>query len=380
MPRLNSSPRVAVFRGDWLVGSETFIRRQMDALHRYEPIGFGLGLVSSSNSKPEDIAVFSRGRLRLRRRLFGITRRSRALDDFLRARSVDVIHAHFGFDGTLIIPTANRLGIPLVVTFHGMDASLMLQEQTVRSWLYRRRLRRFFKSDAQMIAVSEHIAQQLVGFGANRDRIEVAYIGIAVKDGPVPDQSERSGVLFAGRLAEKKGVDTLLRAWGLVDPEVRATHPLTIVGRGPLGDELRRVADQLISDGSVRFADWVTPADLTTMMHAAAVFTVPSQTGSTGDTEGLPTVVLEAASRGAAIVGTVHAGTPEFVRNGIDGVLVAERDHVALATALTRLLSNEGERQRFADSAKARAISAFGIDSRTAVLESIYDRAITQQG
>ena len=72
-------------------------------------------------------------------------------------------------------------------------------------------------------------------------------------------------------------------------------------------------------------------------LREADLFVLPSKRGEDGDRDGLPNVVMEAASQALPIVATDFAGIPEFVRDGVEGLLVPPGDVAALAQALAEL-------------------------------------------
>ena len=108
---------------------------------------------------------------------------------------------------------------------------------------------------------------------------------------------------------------------------------LDLIGDGPLRPELEQAAQDL----PVRFLGWQSPEAVGQAMEDALALMVPSRTAASGDAEGLPTVVLEAQARGLLVVATRHAGIPEAVSDGQNGVLVPEGDPAALGDALVRV-------------------------------------------
>ena len=101
----------------------------------------------------------------------------------LETLSPSFVHAHFGLDGCAAMPLAKRLGLPLVVTFHGYDVTVnektMLQWRTGRQFLTRRS--ELAKTGALFIAVSQFIKQRLLALDFPEERIVVHYIGVDTK-------------------------------------------------------------------------------------------------------------------------------------------------------------------------------------------------------
>ena len=159
-------------------------------------------------------------------------------------------------------------------------------------------------------------------------------------------------VLCVSRLVPRKGQDTLLRAW----PAVLSAAPdatLLLVGTGPFGRNLRRLAERLRVTGSVRFAGAVPGQDLPAYYDAADVFAMPCRTRRGGlDVEGLGIVYLEASATGLPVIGGDSGGAPDAIRDGESGYVVPGRSVTAVADRITALVT---------DPARARAMGEKGL-------------------
>ena len=368
-------PTVAVYIDDWLKPSETFVRSQVESYQRWDHLEVGLGRIDSPTARRTDLVVSPEASATSwTRRWQQLTRRLPAMESLLADRRASLVHAHFGNCGTNILPTARRLGLPLVVTFHGYDATTFMTERTIAGLIYRRRLPELYDYATVLIAVSDHIAQRLIDNGAPPDKVVTRRIGVPMSDTTEAANHERRGVLFVGRLSDKKGVLDLVDAYAALPAATRGRHPLTIIGEGELSRELD---DRIDASGvDVHRLGAQPPARVAAEMSRHTVVAVPSRTAANGDTEGLPTVVYEAARAGTPIVATRHAGIPEAVEDDVTGLLVPERDVVALTTALLTVLEDEALAARLGAGARARAESDFDVTRLTAGLESIYDDII----
>ena len=180
----------------------------------------------------------ARVRSRLPERVAGSAqeRQERQLRSALRRLRPDVLHVHFGTDAAVVSGVAAELGIPLVVTWHGYDATLhdeaLAGSASGRLLLERRA--QLLASSAGTIAVSGFIAAELTRRGADPGAIDVIACGVDTERVVATPPPAGGGLLFVGRLVEKKGLDDLLEALaGLASPP-----PLTVVGDGPLRERL----------------------------------------------------------------------------------------------------------------------------------------------
>ena len=97
-------------------------------------------------------------------------------------------------------------------------------------------------------------------------------------------------------------------------------------------------------------------------LREADIFVLPSRIASDGDRDGLPNVLMEAASQELPILSTSVSSIPEFVENGRQGVLV-EPDAEQLAAALAKMIADPAGRARLAAAARKRLVESFGMDA-----------------
>jgi glycosyltransferase involved in cell wall biosynthesis len=106
-------------------------------------------------------------------------------------------------------------------------------------------------------------------------------------------------------------------------------------------------------------------------LSRAALFLQHSVTDAQGNQEGLPIAIQEAMASGAAVVSTRHAGIPDAVTHGRDGLLVAEGDLDAYAAAIRGLLADPTEAARLADAARRTAVQRFDTTALHRKLEAV---------
>ncbi|MEW6422738.1 MAG: glycosyltransferase, partial [Deinococcota bacterium] len=188
---------------------------------------------------------------------------------------------------------------------------------------------------------------------------------------PAPEPT----VLFVGRFVEKKGAVHLLRAMHAVQQAVPDAR-LILIGDGPLRANMKALAQELRLRCS--FLGKQPLETVREHLRAAWVFCLPSVTASNGDTEGLPTVLLEALATGIPTVTTASAGNTEAVKDGETGLVVAERDEAGLGQALVRLLRDESLRGRLGLAGRQTVLQEFDMSRQAQVLEVLYGRVAGQ--
>lgn len=202
-----------------------------------------------------------------------------------------------------------------------------------RHLLYRWQLAILKQADA-WVAVSARLRESMIAAGVPPCRIVTIPNGVdSVHFAPREHHALRkptgSQVIFVGRLVKEKGLPVLLHAWAKVRQHV-PDAVLHIVGGGPLGVELRALADRLGILGSVRFhghQQTVLP-----FLQSSQLFVLSSYI------EGLSNTLLEAMAVGLPVVATQISGSEDVVRMGENGLLVPPGDAEALAEAIVTIL------------------------------------------
>ncbi|MGV7031058.1 glycosyltransferase [Methylobacterium symbioticum] len=212
-----------------------------------------------------------------------------------------------------------------------------------------------------------------------RSRLFLAYHGLDLARFPAPppvrpardgsDPADPLRLVCVGRLVAKKGHDDLLDALARL-PDLH--WQLTLIGGGALRADLEARAARLGLGARVRFQGALAQPAVIAAMRAADLFVLPTKSAPGGDRDGLPNVLMEAASQDLPILATAFAGTPEFIASGTHGLLVPPGDPAALAQALRDLAGDPGLRRRLALAARARLVRDFamaaGIDAIAARL------------
>jgi glycosyltransferase involved in cell wall biosynthesis len=365
----------AIFRLQLFKTSETFIQAQAGRLRRYKPVFVGRKLFSPA---PEGVEVVTPPGDRLTQARLVLARDVSSLAQALDARRPDVVHAHFAVDGVYAMRLARRIQRPLVVTIHGFDVNLTdhaliasRRPALINYRLFRRDLQ---TSGATFLCVSDFIRRQALARGFPEERTGLHYLGIDIeKLTPGPEPEQAGLIVQVGRLVEKKGVRYAIDALARLSALGREAE-LVIVGEGPLRSELEAHAQAAGVAGRVSFLGAQPHAKTVEWMRRAAVILAPSVTAGTGDAEGLPTVVMEAAALGKPVVACDNGGTAEAVIDSATGFVVPERDVEGLARRLEQLLSDQDARTAMGRAARAHVEASFDMRSQTRLLETIYDR------
>jgi glycosyltransferase involved in cell wall biosynthesis len=270
---------------------------------------------------------------------------------FRRHRARAVL-AEYGTTGVLVMDACRRLSIPLVVHFHGYDASVShVLEENAESY------QRMFKQAGAIIAVSRAMQRKLISLGAPTEKVFYNPCGVDCTEfGEAEPESAPPTFLAVGRFVEKKAPQLTLKAFAEVYKSEPAAR-LRMVGDGELLSECRRLAKELGVDDAVTFLGGQPHSVVQAEMRRARCFVQHSVEAENGDCEGTPVGVLEAGASGLPVISTRHAGIPDVVIEGQTGLLVDERDVQGMADAMLRL-AQDTELARALGNAARRHIEA----------------------
>ncbi|MBX3090966.1 MAG: glycosyltransferase [Cryobacterium sp.] len=277
-----------------------------------------------------------------------------------------VIYAHwFTPQAVVAARVSRRVGVPFVFTTHASDVDVWNRVPVIG-----KRLVRSVSARASAItAVSSRSRDKLLRFlteSADRPSIHVIPMGVPTRETSVSvaeRASARSSLglgsgtmyFFIGRLVEKKGLTYLLDALALVGSQL-AEWTLVVAGDGPLREDLERQAASLGLASRVTFVGYVTGESKRDYLRSADVMIVPSIVTSDGDAEGLPVALLEGLSYGLCCIATNESGADDIITDGVDGMLCAQRDAVALGERLLDL-HRESNKSRAQMSERARSLA-----------------------
>lgn len=282
---------------------------------------------------------------------------------------VGLIHAHFGPAGLTMLPVTRALGVPLLTTFHGSDLSRLLGNR-----VYVLQLQRLLREGDRHLTVSDHFRQRLLSLGCPADRVQTHYLGV-----PVERYRFRKRILDPARvrlvqvanLVAKKGHSCLLDAFR----HLLAIHrdvELLLVGDGPMRPEIEEKIRRLGLSGRVTLLGGLPSESALEVMDGCDIFVQPSETGPNGDTEGIPTAIMEAMSLGLPVVSTHHAGIPELISDGVNGLLGPERDSEAIADRIAALIEEPALYSRISVEGRRTIEERFNLHNQRARLEEIY--------
>ena len=377
---------VASYCATFLKPEMLHIYRQITSLRRVRPVVIAQKRENADRFPFQNIRVVKKPALHFLRRTWfkQIADRPwqispaevRATEGALTESNAELLHIYFGHIAMLLRPLIRQWQKPSLVSFHGADVLVDMQKPA-----YRRATEEMLSLVRRVLVRSDSLRQAVIDLGCTPEKIEIQRAGIPLADFPfcergIPGDGQWR-LLQAGRLIEKKGLKTTLRAFARFQKEFPAAR-LTIAGEGPQLEELQSFARELQIDGAVDFVGFVSQEELRELLYSSHIFLHPSETGRDGNQEGVPNSMLEAMASGLPVFATRHGGIPEAVENNVSGMLANERDHRALGDGLIDCAKDSTRLLAMGRAASESVAKNFSQSEQTRRLEEIYLREISR--
>ncbi|QNK77417.1 glycosyltransferase family 4 protein [Winogradskyella sp. PAMC22761] len=250
----------------------------------------------------------------------------------------DVAYVEYATSAVLLMPYFKANNIPFVVHVHGFDITAARLDSE-----YSKKLEELFVFSSNIITPSKHLKRYLILLGCNPDKIEVIYPFSL--ENSLDNKSwknrylEAPSVTFLGRLTEKKNPIALLYAFKIV-LEKLPNVKLNILGDGPLLAKCNSVIKKLGIENSIVFYGVVKRETAFEVLNKTWVYAQHSVTSITGDQEGFPVSLAEAAAHALPLVSTIHSGITENIIEGKTGFLVQEYNYELMAEKIIFLIKN----------------------------------------
>lgn len=278
-----------------------------------------------------------------------------------RETKYDVVNAHWIVPSAVCARFAKLFTkVPYITTILGADAFAL--NGRIGTWLKRYGL----GGAASNLSMSADIANHL-----RIKRGKVIPLGVDLQEAK-REVGERApvanSVLFVGRLADKKGIDLLIRAL-----EQLPNATLTIVGDGPEGQLLRDLADKLGVSSRTTFLGKQTRAQVYGHMKIAAVVAIPSRMAPNGDRDGTPVVLMESMAAKVPVVVSRIGGLAEQITDGQSGIIIEPENVDELVAALNTLLSDPALGKKYADAAYEQAMAELNVDVTAERYQQVID-------
>lgn len=282
------------------------------------------------------------------------------------------LHAHFIHTPASVASYASRiLNIPWTVSAHAKDI------WTSADWELSAKL----SSARWAVTCTQTGHQHLQSLSSDPGRVHLSYHGIDLKRFPYFDRplSSRDGrqpgdpviILSVGRAVPKKGFDVLLKALAQLPSDLhwRFVH----VGGGTELKKLQALASTLKIDDRMTWEGAINQSAVLAHYQSSDVFALACRITSDGDRDGLPNVLVEAASQGLTCISTNISGIPELFVDNENGLIVEPENPQAISEALRQAISMPELRDRLGRAVQDQVRSTFDYHTSIEQLGALFD-------
>lgn len=293
-----------------------------------------------------------------------------ALAEIATQTSARVLHAHTPRTALVTAQVSRRTGLPWVYHVHSPTS-----RDSTRGFINRVNTlieRYSIRKCSTLMTVSKSLRREMLRQGVSRDRLAVVPNGVPALD-PIDAKSRlhshkwRLGMIALMR--PRKGVEIALEAMQKIKAR-QLPVVLELIG-GFETDEYQQQTMQLIESlGLKETVKWTGfTNDIPGAIDRLDALVLPSLFG-----EGMPMVVLEAISAAVPVIATRVEGTPEVIRDGIEGFLAEPRDPASLAERITAMISSRSQWLEMSKAALQRHRSSFSDSMMACRVAKAYDR------
>lgn len=277
----------------------------------------------------------------------------------------DLIYTHgLGDEGLAAYAASVITGIPLVMRVH-MPVDLIARKNIYRDMAL---------SSKAIICESRFVREMLLEFCRDEisERTHVVHCGIEIKDEHRAAKENKTPLIVSvGSMdGHKKGHKHLIEAMGHINREGIDAR-LKIVGDGTLSSSLKRLATEVGVSDRVEFMGSLPHQDMLDVTGDADIFCLASIVDEDGDRDGIPVALIEAMGMGKPCVSTKLPPITELIEDGVDGLLVEEKNSSELARALARLINSAGLQSEIGSKARKKVASEFSSDKNADKLAGI---------
>jgi glycosyltransferase involved in cell wall biosynthesis len=285
-----------------------------------------------------------------------------AFSEDMRKKGIDHIHCHFSTGSNMGLAASHFLGISFSFTAHASEdifvKPVLLEEKIKHATL--------------VVGGSEYSKKYLdsvTGYKYSH-KLHYVYNGVEISE---PERflaqklqrqdtsnifPRRFRIISVGSLVGCKGHATLIKACKILKERGHEIE-CKIVGDGPEQRTLSKLIKEYKLDDILMITGYIPLSDVYEELAKADIFSLLTEIHINGYRDGFPTVILEAMLMSLPVVSTWISGIPDMVINGETGFLVHEREPVAAADAIEKLITDEQMRQRMGKAGRQRVLALF---------------------
>ncbi|RZK15273.1 MAG: glycosyltransferase, partial [Flavobacterium sp.] len=293
-----------------------------------------------------------------------------ALMNSLKKEKVDVILAEYGPTACASLAVAQHLEIPMLVHFHGYDASVYTIIEK-----YGEQYKKVFAYARAVIVVSNKMKAALIALECPADKIVISVYGPNPLYFQVAPTYGSQQFITVGRFVEKKAPNLTIIAFNKVLEKYPAAK-LVMVGDGKLLEVCKKTVSDLGIEENVVFKGVQTSKQIQVLFQESIAFVQHSVIATDGDSEGTPVAILEAQAAALPVIATYHAGIPDVIINNETGFLVKEHEVESMSQNMLQILKEPCLAKIMGEAGRQRVLQNFTMKKHLNKIENVIDSSM----
>jgi len=287
------------------------------------------------------------------------------IERYLKEHQIEVVLAEYGTAGSFMAPICQAVQIPLIVHFHGFDASSYDILDA-----YKKGYQLMFRVAKHIIVVSHAMAKALETIGCPKDKLVLNTYG------PHPDylnvevNYNSDYLISVGRHTYKKAPYLTILAFQKVLQQQPQLH-LKMIGDGELYEVSNNLIKSLGLEQYITLLGGLERQEIINHLQTGFLFVQHSLVAANGDSEGTPVGIIEAMAAGLPVISTRHAGIPDVVIENETGLLVDEGNINQMAERMLRLVKDRNLAKQMGLNGKARISEHFTLEKHLETLNRL---------
>lgn len=371
---MNQKLNIALFSPNKNPYSETFIQAHKNNLKGNVYFYYGIGEDISLENHPSLSSKLKKYFLKAIKIIFKKNHSFvlvKLLSKSLKKQNIDVVLVEYGIHANHILPAIIKVNLPLVVHFHGFDATVknIIKEN--------KNYKEVFKYASKIIVVSKVMKQQLLDIGCPMGKLVYNANAAQSKFFTIEPNFNSKQFISVGRFNNKKAPYYTILSF----KEALKKHSdakLLLCGDGLLFEVCKNLVRHYQLEKNIKFLGVVSPEKLSELLENSLGYVQHSITAENGDTEGMPISILEASASGIPVISTFHAGISDVVKDGVSGLLCKEHDVHKMGQNIIKILDDVDYAKKLGQAGKERIKSQFSFEKHINGIQQLLETSVKE--